>query len=63
MSQRTFALDYDIGELILDAKADELTAATGGEIMAQLGIRSDRLDMEALIDPDGFGAFRVILVE
>lgn len=62
-SQRTFAREYGLAELILDAKADELMAATGGEIMTQLEIRSERLDMEALIDPDGLGAFRVILVE
>ncbi len=31
--------------------------------MHQLENRSERLDMEALIDPNGLGAFQVILVE
>jgi len=63
MSQRTFLLEHGLGALIVVAREGELMGATGGEIMTQLEIRSERLDMEALIDPDGLGAFRVVLVE
>ncbi|GMQ94018.1 MAG: SAM-dependent methyltransferase [Acidimicrobiia bacterium] len=63
MSQRDFCLEQGLGELIADTKYSERLAASSGEIMTQLENRSDRLDMEALIDPLGFGAFNVILVE
>jgi len=63
MSQRTFCLDYGLGEVIDDAKEGEVNAASAGQIMSQLGNKSDRLDMEALIDPSGLGAFQVILVD
>ncbi len=39
-----------------------VAAASSGEVMAQLKNRSERLDMEALIDENGLGAFNVILV-
>lgn len=63
MSQRAFCLDYGLGEVIDDARAGEEIAASAGQIMSQLKNRSDRLDMEALIDPNGLGAFQVILVD
>lgn len=63
MSQRAFCLDYGLGEVIDDVKEGEQVAASAGEIMSQLGNRSERLDMEALVDPNGLGAFQVILVE
>jgi SAM-dependent MidA family methyltransferase len=63
MSQRAFCLDYGLGEVIDDAKEGEQIAASAGQVMSQLENRSDRLDMEALIDPSGLGAFQVILVE
>jgi SAM-dependent MidA family methyltransferase len=63
MSQRAFCLDYGLGEVIDEAKEGERIAASAGQIMAQLENRSERLDMEALIDPNGLGAFQVILVD
>jgi SAM-dependent MidA family methyltransferase len=63
MSQREFCLENGLRELITDAADLERLAAKAGEIMTQLENRSERLDMEALIDPNGLGAFKVILVE
>ncbi|MFV1970757.1 MAG: SAM-dependent methyltransferase [Acidimicrobiia bacterium] len=63
MSQRDFCLEYGIDELIADAADLEHVAARAGDIMSQLQNRSERLDMEAVIDPHGLGAFKVILVE
>ncbi len=63
MSQRDFCLEYGLGELIEDTAHRERLSASTGAIMDQLENRSERLDMEALIDPHGFGAFQVILVE
>ncbi len=60
-SQRKFCLEYGLGDVIADAVEREQMAAAGGQIMRQLENRSERLDLEALIDPDGLGAFRVIL--
>jgi SAM-dependent MidA family methyltransferase len=63
MSQRAFCLDHGLGEVIDDAKEGEQIAASAGRVMSQLENRSNRLDMEALIDPNGLGAFQVILVD
>lgn len=63
MTQREFCLGYGLGEVIADMKHSEQVAASQGEIMDQLRNRSDRLDMEAVIDEDGLGAFKVVLVE
>jgi SAM-dependent MidA family methyltransferase len=63
MSQRDFVLEHGLGQIIADARDGELLAASKGAIMHQLENRSERLDMEALIDPNGLGAFKAILVE
>jgi SAM-dependent MidA family methyltransferase len=57
-----------LGELgalaaIEDAAADERAAAEEGRIMDQLAARSQRVDLGALLDPAGFGAFRVFVIE
>jgi SAM-dependent MidA family methyltransferase len=62
VSQRDFCTEYGLTDVIDDAKEGELIAASTGQVMAQLEERSQRLDMEALIDPNGLGAFNVILV-
>lgn len=63
ISQRDFVLEQGLDELIAETRDDEQLAASKGAIMHQLENRSERLDMEALIDPNGLGAFKVILVE
>jgi SAM-dependent MidA family methyltransferase len=63
LEQRDFVLEHGLDEIIADARDGEQLAASKGAIMHQLENRSERLDMEALIDPKGFGAFSVILVE
>jgi SAM-dependent MidA family methyltransferase len=63
MKQRDFVLENGLGEIIADARDGEQLAASKGAIMHQLENRSERLDMDALIDPTGLGAFEVILVE
>jgi len=62
VSQREFCLAHGLEELIADASGLEQVAAKAGDVLAQLTNRSERLDMEALIDPSGLGAFKVILV-
>lgn len=62
MSQRDFVLEHGLREIIADARDGELLAASKGAVMHQLENRSERLDMEALIDPTGLGAFKVTLV-
>jgi len=63
MTQRDFVLEHGLGEIIEDARDGELLAASKGAIMHQLENRSERINMEALIDPNGLGAFQVIIVE
>lgn len=61
--QRAFCLEYGIVEVIADARDREHFAASLGNVMDQLRVRSERLDYEALVDPNGLGAFKVLLVE
>lgn len=63
MSQNDFLLEHGLDAIIADARGGELLAASKGAVMHQLENRSERLDMEALIDPTGLGNFQVILVE
>ena len=63
MNQRDFVLEHGLDAIIADARDGELLAASKGAVMHQLENRSERLDMEALIDPNGLGAFQVIIVE
>lgn len=63
MSQREFCLDHGLGDVIDDARDREQIAASTGQVMSQLRNRSERLDMEALIDPTALGAFQVTLVD
>lgn len=63
MSQAEFLVEQGIHELIESVRGDEQLFAREGKIMGQLKARSQRIEMEALVDPAGFGAFTVLLVE
>ncbi|MEN8239842.1 MAG: SAM-dependent methyltransferase [Actinomycetota bacterium] len=62
-NQREFLIDHGIGGLIDNALAMEQRYASSGQIMRQLESRSERIDLEALIDPDGLGGFVVLIIE
>ena len=62
-SQRDFLIEQDVDELIGDTAAMERRHAASGQIMEQLVSRSERVGLEALLDPEGLGAFRVIIIE
>jgi NADH dehydrogenase [ubiquinone] 1 alpha subcomplex assembly factor 7 len=62
-SQREFLFEHGIGELIDDAIDMERHHASGGRVMEQLVSRSERVELEALIDVDGLGGFQVMLIE
>ncbi len=63
MSQRDFLMMQGVSGLIEDARGNEAVSAREGEIMAQLAARSERIAIEALLDPAGLGGFTVVLVE
>jgi SAM-dependent MidA family methyltransferase len=62
-SQRDFLIEHEIGEFIDDAFAMERHYASSGQVMEQLKSRSERVNLEALLDPEGLGGFQVILIE
>ena len=62
-SQRDFLIEQGINEFIDDAATTERRYAMTGEVMKQLVSRSERVNLEALLDPEGLGAFQVILIE
>jgi len=62
MSQRAFLLEAGLMELIDDAREMEHLHGSEGRVMEQLIARSGRINLEALIDPAGFGGFNVFLI-
>jgi len=62
-SQRDFLIEQDIGEFIDDAADMERRHAASGQVMEQLVSRSERVNLEALLDPEGLGGFQVITIE
>jgi SAM-dependent MidA family methyltransferase len=63
LDQAEFLEGLGAQEAIRDAAAAERLAAEDGRIMDQLTARAQRVDLGALLDPEGLGAFRVFLVE
>lgn len=62
-TQRDFLIKHGIGELINDAAATERRHASRGDVMKQLVSRSERVNLEALVDREGLGGFKVIIIE
>jgi NADH dehydrogenase [ubiquinone] 1 alpha subcomplex assembly factor 7 len=62
-TQRGFLLDHGIKDLIDDAVAMERHNASSGQVMEQMVSRSQRVNLEALLDPENLGAFQVVIVE
>lgn len=60
--QRTFLAGLGALELIEDFRIDERDLASRGRIMEQLMVRSERIDLEAILDPAGFGGFTVFTI-
>ena len=63
VDQRSFLLDHGAGELRQELIDEERVAAAEGRIMDQLSARSRRVDLDAVLDPRGFGAFTVFLID
>lgn len=63
LSQRDFLVEQGVNELMEDVRRDERAFAGGGEIMEQIKTRSERIDLQALVDTVGLGGFTVFLVE
>jgi SAM-dependent MidA family methyltransferase len=63
LSQASFLERHGARDVIADLRRDEHLAATEARTMDQLVLRSHRLDLEAVMDPDAFGGFVVFLIE
>jgi SAM-dependent MidA family methyltransferase len=63
LTQADFLVGLGIAERINDAIESERRHAVDGDVMSQLTARSDRISMEALVDPDGLGGFEVLTIE
>ena len=62
-TQRDFLIDHTIAEMIGETADMERHHASMGRVMDQLAVRSERVGLEALLDPDGLGGFQVIIIE
>ena len=62
-TQREFLTDHRVAEMIDEAADMERYHAANGRVMDQLAVRSERVGLEALLDPDGLGGFQVIIIE
>ncbi len=61
--QDDFLADSGLRKVVRDLKLRELELARRGDTMAQLVLRSERIDAETLLHPRGLGDFRVLTVE
>ena len=61
-TQRQFLLDHGAAGVLEGLLADEREAAAHGRVMDQLAARSQRIDVEALLDPSGLGGFSVFVI-
>ena len=61
-TQREFLLDHGAAAILESLLADEREAARQGRVMDQLAARSQRIDVEALLDPSGLGGFSVFVI-
>jgi SAM-dependent MidA family methyltransferase len=62
LSQRDFLLELGIEKSMDDAAELEHLHASEGRIVEQLQAKSSRINLNALIDPQGLGAFQVFLI-
>jgi SAM-dependent MidA family methyltransferase len=62
-TQRDFLVELGAIERINDAIDREQRHAADGDVMSQLVARSERVSIEALLDPDGLGGFEVLVIE
>ena len=62
-TQHEFLIRQGAAELIDDAIDMERLNARNGDVMQQLVARSDRVALEALLDPRGLGGFKVVVIE
>ncbi len=63
MSQADFLAELGATDLIHELRSQEHQLAAYGDVMGQLKARSDALGISTLIDPRGFGRFRVVTLE
>jgi SAM-dependent MidA family methyltransferase len=61
-TQRHFLLDHGAAAIVEGLLAAEREAAGQGRVMDQLAARSQRIDVEALLDPSGLGGFTVFVI-
>lgn len=61
--QDDFLSDWGLRDAVRQLKLRELELARAGDTMAQLAIKSERIDAETLLHPRGLGDFRVLTVE
>lgn len=61
--QRRFLLDHGAEEDEEYLAGEEYVAASEGRIMDQLIARSKRVDLDAVLDPEGLGGFSVFLID
>jgi SAM-dependent MidA family methyltransferase len=62
LTQAEFLIGLGMGERIKDAADRERCHAADGDVMGQLTARSERVSMEALLDPGGLGGFEVVTI-
>lgn len=61
--QDDFLSHWGLREAVRNLKMRELELARAGDTMAQLAVKSERIDAETLLHPRGLGDFRVLTIE
>jgi len=63
LDQRSFLTGLGADEVLTDLAGRSREAAQAGDVMGQLRFRSEGVDLRALLEVPGFGAFTVFLIE
>lgn len=61
-TQRDFLRSAGADEMLSELRSSEIAMARSGDVMGQLKARSRTVELRALLDPSGFGAFKVITI-
>lgn len=62
LPQRSFLEELGIDKIMADVAEAEHLHASDGRIIEQLQAKSSRINLNALVDPQGLGAFQVFLI-
>ncbi len=62
LRQDDFLTEFGLADVVSSLRRAELDLARSGDVMAQMRVRSERVDVETVLHPRGLGDFRVLIL-